>query len=85
MTTTLHAEAAARDATTAFRSLAADFFEQVYFRFAPTVGTQAGLHQYDPQLEDYSRAAIDRQIEALKTFEAKFDAVSDAGLDESTR
>jgi hypothetical protein len=85
MTTTLHAQTSAPDAGAAFRSLAADFFEQVYFRFAPTLGTQAGLHQYDSQLEDYSRADVDREITALKTFEAKLDAVSDAGLDESTQ
>src|SRR5579859_6882397 len=30
------------------------FFTDVYFKFAPTAGTSAGLHQYDAQLEDYS-------------------------------
>lgn len=85
MATTLHAQAAGQDAAGTFRRLASDYFEQVYFRFAPTAGTQAGLHQYDGQLEDYSRAEIDRQIAALKAFETKFDAVSDAGLDESTQ
>jgi len=85
MTATLEAKTAASDAAAAFRSLAADYFEQAFFRFAPTSGTQAGLHQYDTQLEDYTRAGVDRQIAALKNFEPKFDAVSDSGLDESTR
>ena len=68
-----------------FRSLAADYFEQVYFKYSPTEGTQAGLHQYDPKLEDYSRAEIEREIANLKMFATKFDAISPATLDESTR
>ena len=68
-----------------FRSLAADYFDQVYFKFSPTAGTQAGLHQYDPKLEDYSRAEIDRETVDLNRFAAKFDAISDASLDESTQ
>ena len=68
-----------------FRSLAADYLDQVYFKFSPTAGTQAGLHQYDPKLEDYSRAEIDRETVDLNRFAAKFDAISDASLDESTQ
>jgi uncharacterized protein (DUF885 family) len=86
MTATLHAQATASpDAAANFRNLAADYFEQVFFKFSPTSGTQAGLHQYDPQLEDYSRASIDRQIAALKNYEAKFDAVPETALDQSTQ
>jgi uncharacterized protein (DUF885 family) len=85
MTTTVDAQTAAPDTAAAFRSLAGDYFEQVYFRFAPSIGTYSGLHQYDTQLEDYTRAGVDRQVAALKSFETKFDAVSDSGLDESTR
>src|ERR1700758_1759517 len=85
MTTTLHAQTAAPDPAAAFRRLAADYFEQGYFRFAPTAGTQAGLHQYDAQLEDYSRGDVDRKIATLKAFEAKFDVISNAGLHQSTQ
>ncbi len=86
MTATLHAQAAASsDAATQFRNLAADYFEHVYFEYSPTLGTLDGLHQYDALLEDYSRAGIDRQVAALKNFAAKFDTVSEAGLDQSTR
>src|SRR5271170_1370152 len=86
MTANLHAQAAAyQDVAANFRSLAEQYFEQVYFRFSPTNGTAAGLHQYDAILEDYSRASVDRQIAALKGFETKFDAVSEAGLDQSTQ
>jgi len=82
---TLHSQTPANEATLKFRSLAADYFEQVYFKFAPTVATQAGLHQYDQKLEDYSRAQVDSEIADLNRFAAKFDDLSDAGLDEGTR
>ncbi|HZD49960.1 MAG TPA: DUF885 domain-containing protein [Silvibacterium sp.] len=85
MSATLYGQAAPPNAAAAFRSLAADYFEQVYFKYSPTAGTQAGLHQYDSHLEDYSRAGIDREIAALKAFETKFDAISETGLDQSTQ
>ena len=62
-----------------FRHLADEYFDQVYFKYSPTQGTLDGFHQYDNQLEDYSRAGIDRQISALQEQEAKFAAVSPAG------
>ena len=68
-----------------FRTLAADYFEQVYFKYSPTEGTQAGLHQYDPRLEDYSRAEVEREIANLRMFDTKFEAISPVALDESTR
>src|SRR5580698_3774669 len=83
MSATLQAQNA--DAGSKFRDLASQYFEQVTFKFSPTGGTAAGLHQYDPLLEDYSRASIDREIAALKSFETKFDALSASGLDLSTQ
>jgi len=82
MTTTplLNAQNAAN-----FRSLADQYFEQVTFRFSPTGGTAAGLHQYDSKLEDYSRAGIEKQIAALHAFETKFDAVQAGQLDQGTQ
>jgi uncharacterized protein (DUF885 family) len=68
-----------------FRQLADEYFSQVTFRFGPTSGTLAGFHQYDSQLEDYSRAGVEREVAALKDFEAKFDAVDESKLDESTQ
>jgi uncharacterized protein (DUF885 family) len=61
----------------AWNALVDEYFDQVYFKFGPTLGTSAGLHQYDPLLEDFSRSAVDKQIEALHRFEkrvADFDA-----------
>jgi uncharacterized protein (DUF885 family) len=69
-----------------FDVLVDDFFAHAYFNFSPTSGTQAGFHQYDAQIEDYSRAKmVDAQIEALKKYEAAFSQVNPATLDLYTR
>lgn len=68
-----------------FEFLADQYFDQVYFRFAPTAGTSAGLHQYDTQLEDYSSAGVQRQATALHEWERKIAAVPAEGLDASPR
>ena len=40
-------------------------------------------HQYDPLLEDYSRAGVDTEIAALHAFEKRVEAVNPAGLGEA--
>ncbi|HET8637075.1 MAG TPA: DUF885 domain-containing protein [Acidobacteriaceae bacterium] len=67
-----------------FRHLADEYFSQAVFKFEPTYGTTVGLHQYDSQLEDYSRAGVEQHIAALRGFEKKFDAVDGSKLDQST-
>jgi uncharacterized protein (DUF885 family) len=69
------------DPSAALRSIADEYFDQVYFRYAPSNGTLDGFHQYDAQMEDYSRAAVDRQTADLKRFEARFDAIPAGQLD----
>src|SRR5262249_26745376 len=54
-------------------ALADRYFDDVFFKYSPTRGTAAGLHQYDVQLEDYSRAAIDAPVAPLKDFEKRFE------------
>jgi hypothetical protein len=51
------------------------FFDDVYFKFSPTTGTSSGFHQYDSQLEDYSKAGIDAQTKALHQAEKEFAAM----------
>jgi uncharacterized protein (DUF885 family) len=50
-----------------------DYFE-AQFRARPSAGTEAGLHQYDQQLEDLSRARVLARIAELKQLEARLDA-----------
>lgn len=67
----------------AWDKLADEYFDQIYFKFAPSAGTSAGLHQYDPLLEDYSRAGIDANVAALHAFEKRVETMDPAGLDET--
>jgi uncharacterized protein (DUF885 family) len=62
-------------------SLAEQYFDQVYFRYSPTNGTLAGFHQYDSQLEDYTRLGVDAEAASLREFEKKFAAFPASKLD----
>jgi len=65
------------DAAAQWNSLVDVYIERILFAFNPSSGTQAGVHQFDAQLEDYSRANIEKQVAALEEFEkrvAAFDA-----------
>jgi uncharacterized protein (DUF885 family) len=64
-----------------FSFLSDQYLTDVYFHYAPTAGTQAGLHEYDTQLEDFSAANIQRQIAALHTYEKKLTAIDPSALD----
>ena len=46
-------------------------------------GHWRGIHQYDAQLEDFSRKNIDAEIAALKSFEKRIEAIQpdDAAAD----
>jgi uncharacterized protein (DUF885 family) len=58
-------------ATVNWDVLVDDYLDQIVFRFNPSEGTSVGLHQYDSQLEDYSRANIDKEVAALQQFEQR--------------
>jgi uncharacterized protein (DUF885 family) len=69
-----------------FESQVDDFFANGYFNFNPTYGTQAGLHQYDAQLEDYSRARmVEAQAAALRKYQAEFEKIDPASLPQYAR
>ncbi len=61
--------------------LADMYFDQVYFRYSPSDATLQGFHKYDAQLEDYSRAAVDRETADLEQFQTKFEAIPPSQLD----
>jgi uncharacterized protein (DUF885 family) len=58
-----------------FAKVSDEFFDQVYFPFGPTNGTLTGYHQYDTQLEDFSRKNIEAEIAALRSFEKRIGAL----------
>jgi uncharacterized protein (DUF885 family) len=67
--------AASPDWKDQFARVSDEYFDQAYFHYAPSAGTQVGFHQYDSQLEDYSRQSIDAEIAALKGFEQRIEAI----------
>lgn len=64
-----------------FGFLSNQYFDDVLFRYSPTSGTAAGLHQYDTRLEDYSTETVQRQIAALHSYEQKMAAIDPSSLD----
>jgi uncharacterized protein (DUF885 family) len=62
-----------------FRRASDEYFDHVYFRYAPSNATSTGFHQYDTQLEDFSRATIDAHIAALRKFESRIEAIRPGG------
>jgi uncharacterized protein (DUF885 family) len=66
-----------------FSFISDQFFTDVYFKYAPTLGTQIGYHQYDTQLEDFSVATIQKQSAALHEYEKKITAIDPSALDAS--
>ena len=73
----------AADAT--LTQLADDFFDRFLFPENPTLATEAGIHRYDSQLEDFSRAGVERQVKALHEYERRFAAVDPTRLSERVR
>ncbi len=55
---------AVTDPAADFNSLVDKYFD-FHFEFNPTEATQAGFHQYDSKLEDYSAAGRKREIAGL--------------------
>src|ERR1035438_9272543 len=87
MSSSVNVHAAKENWKQQFEKVSNEYFDQVYFHYAPTQGTQVGYHQYDAQLEDYSRKNIDAEIAALKVFEKRISAIhsDQAALDLTTR
>ena len=52
-----------------------DRYFDLRFHFHPTAGTADGFHQYDINLEDYSRANLDREAAALHSILPQFRAI----------
>ena len=60
-----------------FDKLVLDFIGG-YLAVRPLQGVALGLHQYDGKIGDYSRLAIDAEVERLKRFQEQFNKI-DAG------
>lgn len=67
-------------ASQTFHFLTDQYFDG-YFKFNPTAGTSAGLHQYDSDLEDYSATGVGQQVAFLHASEKKLTAIDPSALD----
>src|ERR1700722_10546795 len=75
MVSAISAHAASADWKQQFAKVSDEYFDQVFFHYAPSNGTMVGLHQYDAHLEDFSRPTIDAEIAALKNFAQRIEAI----------
>ena len=89
LVTTLQAQKHHKKAKPAFPSqwdeLVDDFFNEAYFKYHPTDGTAAGFHQYDPLLEDYTRAGVEAEVAALKIYKTKLERFDGKKLNDEQR
>src|SRR5712691_1064631 len=51
-----------------------------YLAARPLQGVALGLHQYDGKIGDYSRLAIDAEVERLKRFQDQFSKLAESKL-----
>ncbi len=66
-------------ASVAFDKLVDDYFD-AQFKFQPEAATAAGFHQYDANLRDYSRTAVDAEVASLKSLQSRLDEIDAAKL-----
>jgi uncharacterized protein (DUF885 family) len=67
----------------AFNKLVDEYFD-FYFQFHPTAGTQAGLHQYDAKLEDFSRPGVEAEVAGLARFQKQFSSIQASQLSQES-
>ena len=79
------ASAAQGSGDAALATLADEYLDHYYFPANPTAATIAGIHRYDGQLEDYSRARIAQNIRTLHAYEQRFEQVNASELSERSR
>lgn len=68
-----------------FNKLTNTYFNQIYFPYNPTQAVMLGLHQYDNQLEDYSKESHIQYSGKLKQIEAKIRALNAKTLSQTAR
>ena len=70
---------AAVSADADFQKLSDEFVAD-YLKRNPAGATYLGVHDYDDQLEDASRAAVEREVADYKQFRARFAAIDPSRL-----
>src|SRR5688572_13321937 len=62
-----------------------DTFIEAHMKRDPYFAVQAGRHEFDGQMADWSRAALDADIVELRGFKAQFTTLDPATLSEEQR
>jgi uncharacterized protein (DUF885 family) len=70
---------AAGSGDSAFRRLAGEVLE-FYYKQDPSTATYLGIHKYDDLIADYSSASVKADVQAIKAFRGKLDAVDTQAL-----
>jgi uncharacterized protein (DUF885 family) len=63
-----------------WNTLVDEFIDQAVFAASPSLATQAGVHEFDTKLEDYSGSAIANQVALLQKFEKRTLAIDSKSL-----
>jgi hypothetical protein len=66
-------------------SLVDQYFNQAVFPFSPSQATEAGIHNFDNSIEDYSEDTIRKEAAAARAFEQRMAAFPAASLNEEQK
>jgi len=72
--------ARAEEPTAQWNALVDEYLDKVYFPLNPTTATLDGVHDYDSEIEDYSRAGVEAQDKKLHDFVARLEQFPAEGL-----
>jgi uncharacterized protein (DUF885 family) len=72
--------ACAENQTAQWNALVDEYLDKVYFPLNPTTATLDGVHNYDSEIEDYSRAGVEAQAKKLRDFAARLEQFPAEGL-----
>jgi uncharacterized protein (DUF885 family) len=72
--------ARAEEPTAQWNALVDEYLDKVYFPLNPTTATLDGVHNYDSEIEDYSRAGVGAQDKKLHDFVARMEQFPAEGL-----
>lgn len=76
----LAARAAEPERTADWNALVDEYLDRVYYPENPVEATVAGIHLYDREVDDFSKAGAEREAKSLHAFQAKVTAFSPEGL-----
>ena len=80
LTAGLAARAAERERTAEWNALVDEYLDKVYYPENPVEATVAGIHLYDSEVDDFSKAGAEREAQALRAFQTKVSGFSASGL-----